>query len=97
MLLWPSEPQALPQLQESPIGTRIGKREITPKICKSYRISVEYHKLIAVSASCSTPTQQNIYAEDFNVIISHLPFLKNHLESNDPSKLIQKIVNQVGT
>ncbi|KAF9786305.1 hypothetical protein BJ322DRAFT_1108158 [Thelephora terrestris] len=42
-----------------------------------------------------TPIQRKIYAEDFAVIVGHLPFLKNRLESNDPSRFIQKILHQV--
>ncbi|KAF9789208.1 hypothetical protein BJ322DRAFT_1105075 [Thelephora terrestris] len=42
-----------------------------------------------------TPIQRKIYTEDFEMILGHLPFLKNRLESNDSSKSIQKIINKV--
>ncbi|KAF9790581.1 hypothetical protein BJ322DRAFT_1104237 [Thelephora terrestris] len=42
-----------------------------------------------------TLVQREIYTADFNAITSHLPFLKSRLESDVPSKFIQKILRQV--
>jgi hypothetical protein len=46
-------------------------------------------------SSYSTPTQLQVYVEDFDEIIYHLPFLKHRLESNVPSKFIRKTLNYV--
>ena len=43
----------------------------------------------------STPIQLKIYAEDFEQIIGNIPFLKGRLESNEPSRIIRKIVHKV--
>lgn len=56
-------------------------------------MSARHNQLIV--APYSTLIQREIYTEDFNSIIGHLPFLKNRLESDIPSKFIQKIVNKV--
>ncbi|KAF9791087.1 hypothetical protein BJ322DRAFT_1208320 [Thelephora terrestris] len=42
-----------------------------------------------------TPTQLQVYVEDFDEIIYHLPFLKHRLESDVPSKFIRKTLNYV--
>ncbi|KAF9786096.1 hypothetical protein BJ322DRAFT_1107959 [Thelephora terrestris] len=39
-----------------------------------------------------TPIQRKIYAEDFDSITSHLPFLKNRLESDVPTKFLRKVI-----
>ena len=52
-----------------------------------------HNKLI--TALSSTPIQRKIYSEDFEMILGHLPFLRNRLESDDSSKSIQKILNRV--
>ncbi|KAF9778072.1 hypothetical protein BJ322DRAFT_1114612 [Thelephora terrestris] len=44
---------------------------------------------------CSTPIQRKIYTDDFDAITGHLPFLKDRIESDVPSKVIRKIMNQV--
>ena len=54
------------------------------------------HRNELIVAPYSTLIQREIYTEDFNSIIGHLPFLKNRLESDIPSKFIQKIVNTGG-
>ena len=43
----------------------------------------------------STPIQHKIYSEDFVQITSNLPFLTKRLESDDPSRVIRKIVHKV--
>ena len=48
-----------------------------------------------INVPCSTAIQRQIYTEDFDEIIGQLPFLKNRLESDDPSKVIRKIMNHV--
>ena len=44
---------------------------------------------------CSTPIQHTVYAEDFEAITGHLPFLKTHLESDVSTKDLRKVVNRV--
>ena len=93
MLSWLSELLALLRLRESLISTRIRKRETTPKIC-TYPTICDHAEL---TVARSTPIQRKIYAEDFDVIISHLPFLKSRLESDVSSKFLRKAINRVRT
>jgi hypothetical protein len=43
----------------------------------------------------STTIQLKIYTEDFEQIVGNLPFLKNRLESNEPSRVIRNITHRV--
>lgn len=62
-----------------------------------YVFPTSAHHSRLISTLYSTPIQHKFYVEDFNEIIGHLPFLKKHLESNEPSNRIQRMVNKVRT